>query len=64
VKPTTTASKIKSKGHRLLPGRAAVNDIAGSGQSLTDYSKASPLTPSDTDPSLIAQYLTGRRGKK
>ena len=55
-------NRIKNKGHRPLPGRGAMNDLAASKRTLTDYSKASPMgSPVEEPTSLLTQFVKSRR---
>lgn len=43
----------KSKQARQLPNRGALNDLAKTGRTIVDYSKASPIKPDTVQPSVI-----------
>lgn len=43
----------KGKKTRQLPTRGGLNDLGKSKRTLTDYSKASPISPAEATPNVI-----------
>ena len=53
----------KGKKTRQLPTRGGLNDLSKSEKTITDYSKASPINPSEPTPGVM-QNLAKKKLRK
>ena len=54
--------KAKKKT-RQLPTRGGLNDLAKSEHTISDYSKASPISPSEKTPTVMQALPNVRKGR-
>jgi hypothetical protein len=52
-----------TKQTRQLPGRGGLNDLGKSQRTIADYSKASPITPTEPNPAEV-KILSVPKGKR
>ena len=48
------------KTSKMLPNRAAMNQLGKSNKSILDYAKATPLAPQQAGPNMIANLVTSK----